>query len=145
MAAGGLAESVLGATLADFTVARARIANDIIRSPLLPSVSGPRIIRLKAECLQPFGSFKIRCAANALAALEATRDLKGGVATASAGNFAQGLGLAARRRGIPLTVHVPDSAASVKLDAIRCLGATVVPHSFADWWTINEHARDRRG
>jgi threonine dehydratase len=130
-----LADSVFGASLEDFRAARERIAGDIIRSPLLPVSQATRSLRLKAECLQPLGSFKIRAAANALSVLD-TRELERGVATASAGNFAQGLALAARRRGIPLTVHAPDNAASVKLEAIRNLGAAVVPHPFNDWWEI---------
>lgn len=130
-----LADAVFGASLEDFHAARRRIADDIIRSPLMRAEHGDRALRLKAECLQPLGSFKIRAAANALSTLDA-RQLERGVATASAGNFAQGLGLAARRRGIPLTVHVPDNAASVKIAAIRDLGARVVQHPFNDWWEI---------
>jgi threonine dehydratase len=90
---------------------------------------------LKPENLQPLGSFKARCGANALAAFSA-EDLKAGVATGSAGNFGQGLALAARKRGVALAVHVPESAAEVKLASLRALGATVIRHSFADWWAI---------
>jgi threonine dehydratase len=90
---------------------------------------------LKAECLQPIGSFKIRAATSALHALDPDI-LHRGIATASAGNFAQGLALAAQRRNVVLTVHVPDGAARVKIDAIVALGATIVRHSFTDWWTI---------
>jgi threonine dehydratase len=130
-----LAASVFGASLEDFHAVRRRIASDIIKSPLLPVQNGSQTLRLKAECLQPLGSFKIRAAANALSMLDASQ-LERGVATASAGNFAQGLGLAARRRGVPLTVHVPDNAASVKITAIRDLGAKVVQHPFNEWWEI---------
>lgn len=130
-----LAAVVTAASLADFTAAADRIRSDAIRTPLLPHSHGSRSIRLKAECLQPFGSFKIRCATNALAMLDADATRQG-VATASAGNFAQGLALAAKRRGIALTVHVPDNAAAVKIAAIRSLGATIVPHPFTDWWQI---------
>jgi threonine dehydratase len=130
-----LAAAVRGASLQDFVDVAGRIRGDIIRTPLLPCTSGSRTIRLKAECLQPLGSFKIRPAASVLRAMDADV-LQRGVATASAGNFAQGLGLAAKRRGISLTVHAPDSAAKVKLEAIRGLGARIVMHSFADWWSI---------
>src|SRR2546425_204734 len=30
----------------------------------------------------------------------------------------------------------PESTAKVKLDSIRALGAKIVMHSFADWWSI---------
>lgn len=135
MAADDLAATLLGATLADFEAAAARIAADVVRTPLLPCpcpTGDGRTIRLKCENLQPLGSFKIRSGASAVAALDAPR----AVATASAGNFAQGLALAAGRRGIPVTVHAPDSAPTVKLEAMRRLGARVVSHSFERWWEI---------
>jgi len=131
----GLVAAVRNARLQDFVGVAERIRGDIIRTPLLPCTSGTKTIRLKAECLQPLGSFKIRAAASVLQTMD-PGDLQRGVATASAGNFAQGLGLAARRRGIALTVHAPDSAAKVKLEAIRSLGARVAIHNFADWWSI---------
>jgi threonine dehydratase len=122
--------------LADFEAAALRIAPFVIRSPLLPLYGCEgREIRLKAENLQQLGSFKIRAAYNAL--LETDRDLiAGGIATASAGNFAQGLALAARQQGARLTVHAPDTAARVKCEALARLGATVVSHPFNDWWQI---------
>lgn len=128
-----LAESVFAASSGDFRDAAIRIAADAIRTPLLPhSSDNGRSIRLKCENLQPLGSFKIRSGASAVAMLGNAQP----VTTASAGNFAQGLTLAARRRGIPVTVHAPDTAAEVKLAAMRALGASVVQHSFERWWEI---------
>jgi threonine dehydratase len=133
VAAADLAERVLAATLDDFDEAAARIAGDAMRTPLLPFPSGDgRSIRLKCENLQPLGSFKIRSGASAVAALGNVQ----AVTTASAGNFAQGLTLAARRRSIAVTVHAPDTAAAVKLAAMRELGARVVQHPFERWWEI---------
>lgn len=124
IAAGGLA------------AARQAIANDAIRTPLLPfSAMDGRELRVKAECLQPYGSFKIRAAANVLAD-HLPEELREGVACPSAGNFGQGLAYACSRRGIKLTVHAPDNAAEVKLAAMRGLGAELVVHPFADWWRI---------
>lgn len=132
----GLGSALLKATLADFQAAADRIRSDRIHSPLLPfSKDESREVRLKAECLQPYGSFKIRAAANVLSARPAAA-LAGGVATASAGNFAQGLCYAARSRGVRVTVHVPDTAPQVKLRAIESLGARIVSHPFDDWWRI---------
>jgi threonine dehydratase len=130
-----LSEIVKAAPLSQFIRTGDLIRGDIIRPPLLPYAGAGGRIRLKAECLQPLGSFKIRAAASALQQLDPTL-LARGVATASAGNFAQGLAQAARRRGVALTVHVPDTAARVKVDNLRALGAQVVEHSFADWWQI---------
>lgn len=130
-----LVAAVGNASVASFERAARQIASVAMRSPLLPFASdAARAVRLKAENLQPFGSFKIRCGANAIAELGETSG--GAVATASAGNFAQGLALAARQRGIHVTVHVPETAAGVKLESVRALGAKIVRHSFADWWQI---------
>lgn len=130
-----LTEVLRNTTVADFEQAARRIRDDIIHFPLLVHSKGLRTIRLKLECLQPLGSFKIRGATNAFLAMDKAL-LENGVATASAGNFAQGLGFAAQHYGVDLTVHVPDSAAQVKLDAIRRLGAKIVTHTFAEWWSI---------
>lgn len=135
MTEGTLAQSLLAATAADFREAAAQIAADAFRTPLLPFPAATgRSMRLKCENLQPLGSFKIRSGACAVAALG--DDNTTAIATASAGNFAQGLTLAARRRGIAVSVHAPDTAADVKIAAMRALGATVARHPFARWWEI---------
>ena len=131
-------EQLIGSTGQGFETARTAIRGDVIRTPLLPfggTAGDMRELRLKAECLQPYGSFKIRAASNVLAGLSAD-ELRGGVACASAGNFGQGLAYAASRRSVPLTVHAPATAAEVKLQVMRDLGATVVVHPFDEWWTI---------
>ena len=134
MTDGILARSLFAATLADFGQAARHVAADAVRTPLLAlPVETGRAIRLKCENLQPLGSFKIRSGASAIAMLES---VPAAVATGSAGNFAQGLALAARRRGIRVTVHAPDTAADVKVAAMRELGAQVIRHSFDRWWEI---------
>ncbi len=72
------------------------LAGTVIETPLLRFAGVTAEIWLKPEMLQPLGSFKLRCAANAVAALEPSVD---GIYTASVGNFAQGLAIAAARRG----------------------------------------------
>jgi len=127
---------IAAASLGDFAAAAERVKDHVLRSPLIPfTAAGEKAIRLKAENLQPLGSFKIRAALNVLSGLS-DEALANGVATASAGNFAQGLTLAARLRGIHVTVHVPESAAANKRAAITALGGSVVVHSFDDWWRI---------
>jgi threonine dehydratase len=129
-------EQLIGSRGEGFEAAQTAIRGDVIRTPLLPFQNADgRELRLKAECLQPYGSFKIRAASNLLAGLSPD-ELRGGVACPSAGNFGQGLAYAASRRGVPLTVHAPASAAEVKLQVMRELGATVVVHTFDEWWTI---------
>ncbi len=117
--------------------ARSRIADAAIRSPILrlDAPGAPADIRVKLECLQPIGSFKVRGAANAMALVDPAR-LARGVYTGSAGNMAQGVALAARRLGVPCRVVVPDTAPRTKLDAIARLGATAVPLPFDEWWAV---------
>ena len=81
-------------------------------------------VTLKAECLQRTGSFKVRGASNAIAGLSAGQ-LAAGVCAASAGNHAQAVALAARRRGASAEVFMPASAPLAKVAAVRALGATV--------------------
>jgi threonine dehydratase len=124
-------------TAEDVATARVNIAGHAIRTPLLElgaAVRGTRIF-IKLENLQPLGSFKIRPAVNALKSMDQPR-LRRGVLTASAGNFGQGLALAAREMGVPATVVVPDTAAANKAAALAELGATVIRVPFNDWWTV---------
>jgi threonine dehydratase len=117
--------------------ARERLAGAAIRTPLVRLVAedAPAEIYLKLENLQPIGSFKLRGAGNALALADPS-ELARGVWTASAGNMAQGLAWAARRRGIPCTVVVPESAPATKRAAIARLGAEIVDVSFSDWLEV---------
>ena len=124
-------------TLADLRAAHARAARHAIRTPLVRLPLDGREIWLKLECLQPIGSFKIRGAANAMA-LAPRESLAAGVATASAGNMAQGAAWVARALGVPCTVVAPDHAPAAKLDALARLGARVEKVPFARWWQVME-------
>jgi threonine dehydratase len=112
-------------------ILKARVYDVAIESPL---EEAPRLSRrlgnhvlLKREDLQPVFSFKIRGAYNRIAHLsEATA--KRGVICASAGNHAQGVALAAKHRGIPATVVMPQTTPSIKVQAVIDLGAEVVLH-----------------
>jgi threonine dehydratase len=79
---------------------------------------------MKCENLQKVGAFKFRGATNAVFALtdeEAAR----GVVTHSSGNHAQALALAARLRGIPAYIVMPDNAPQVKKDAVAGYGGRI--------------------
>jgi threonine dehydratase len=78
---------------------------------------------LKAENLQRTGSFKLRGALAKIASLGP--DWRRGVTTGSAGNHAQAVAYAARARGIPCEVFMPEGAPSAKIDAATALGAVV--------------------
>ena len=120
--------------LSEIEAARERLAGTVVRTPLvrLEVDDAPAEIYLKLENLQPIGSFKLRGAGNALALAE-PEELERGVWTASAGNMAQGVAWWARRRGIPCTVVLPDTAPQAKIEAIRRLGAEMIPVSYEEW------------
>jgi len=103
-------KSVEAIPFEEITAAAARLAGEIVRTPLVRlQVDAPASIWLKLENLQPIGSFKVRGAGNAMALL-GPEGLAGGVYTASAGNMAQGVAWNARRLGVPCAVVVPDHA-----------------------------------
>jgi threonine dehydratase len=120
----------------EIAAARRRIDGTALRTPLAKSDGTD--LWLKLECLQPYGSYNIRGATNALTAHMARGEALRGVVSASAGNFGQAIAAAARRIDRPVVIHVPDNAAAVKVAALERLGATVHRHSFDDWWTIME-------
>lgn len=123
--------------IGEFRAAAAAMAGVVFRTPLIPLTNGPtdRKVWLKPENLQPRGSFKIRCSFNAVRSIPAER-LARGVATASAGNFGQGLTMFARQRGSDVLVYVPDNAARTKLDALCSLGAELKVVTPGAWWDI---------
>ncbi len=82
-------------------------------------------IYLKREDLHPIFSFKIRGAYNKMANLTSA-ELAKGVIASSAGNHAQGVALAANRLGCEALIVMPQTAPSLKIDAVRRLGAEVV-------------------
>jgi threonine dehydratase len=133
-----LTSSVLSLpSAAQVLAARDNIRPFALRTPLVrlnADLPGADIF-LKLENLQPWGSFKIRAAVNALKTMDAA-SLQRGVLTASAGNFGQGLSFAARAMGVPATVVVPSAAAETKVGALLELGAKVIRRSFDEWWTV---------
>jgi threonine dehydratase len=112
-------------------ILKARVYDVAIESPLEPA---PRLSRrldnnvlFKREDLQPVFSFKVRGAYNKIAHLSETIARRG-VICASAGNHAQGVALAARRRGIPATIVMPQTTPQIKVQAVIDFGAEVVLH-----------------
>lgn len=84
-------------------------------------------VRLKREDMQSVFSFKIRGAYNKMAELSEA-DQARGVITASAGNHAQGVALAARELGIKALIVMGRNTPSIKVEAVKDLGAKVVLH-----------------
>jgi threonine dehydratase len=81
-------------------------------------------IYLKREDLTPVFSFKLRGAYNRITALDPA-ELARGVIAASAGNHAQGVAFAARRLGIACRIVMPRTTPSIKVAAVRRLGAQI--------------------
>src|SRR5882757_111278 len=113
-------------------ILKARVYDVAIKSPLDPA---PRLsqrlqnnVLLKREDLQPtVFSFKLRGAYNRIAHLADTAAQRG-VICASAGNHAQGVALAARRRQIPAVIVMPLTTPNIKVRAVAALGGEVILH-----------------
>ena len=135
-------EPVRPIQLSEIQEARKRIAQTIVRTPLIRLELGPDFpdIRLKLENLQPINAYKLRGAANAVALLSES-ERKRGVWTISAGNAGQGVAYAARQAGVPCAVVVIETAPKSKLERMRALGAKLfpVPYEVA-WKTLEERA-----
>jgi threonine dehydratase len=114
-------------TLEHIRQAETDIAGVAVHTPLLPQLWGApdRRLYLKPESLQVVGSFKIRGAFHAIAAL--TPEVRArGVITHSSGNHGQAVAYSAARFGVPAVVVMPDVAPAVKIEAVRRLGGEVV-------------------
>jgi threonine dehydratase len=116
-------------SLADVEAARDRVSSVARRTPLEYSHSFSRMtdaeVYPKLENFQRTGSFKIRGATNRIATLsEAEKDA--GVITASAGNHAQGVALAATREGVDAKIVMPEHAPIGKVEATEGYGGEVV-------------------
>jgi threonine dehydratase len=123
-------------------ILRARVYDVAIESPLERALRLSRRlgneVLLKREDLQPVFSFKLRGAYNKIAQLSDHVAARG-VICASAGNHAQGVALAASRRGIPAVIVMPVTTPQIKVQAVADLSGEVVLHG-DDYDTAYEHA-----
>ncbi|MDI3327160.1 MAG: threonine ammonia-lyase [Alicyclobacillaceae bacterium] len=115
-------------TLEDVQEAARRLETVIHHFPLQRSQTFSRLcnnqVYLKLENLQKTGAFKIRGAYNKIASLTPEARSKG-IFSASAGNHAQGVALAASRFGAPCTIVMPEGAPEAKITATRGYGSRV--------------------
>ncbi len=129
-------------TYDDVVVARERIEGEIRRTPIEHSRTfserSGADVRCKLELFQRTGAFKLRGATNRIATMD-DDERAAGVVTASAGNHAQGVALAASRAGVDATVVMPEHAPISKIEATEGYGADVVLHG-ADYDAAAEHA-----
>ncbi|PSP79273.1 threonine ammonia-lyase [Halobacteriales archaeon QS_4_69_225] len=129
---------------ADVVAARDRVARTARETPLdhsntFSTWTGADV-HLKLENFQRTGSFKIRGATNRIAQLSDDRRADG-VVTASAGNHAQGVALAASRIGVDATIVMPEHAPISKVKATDNYGGEVVLHG-ADYDAAAERAHE---
>lgn len=94
----------------------------LIYSYFLSDFTGANVY-LKLENLQRTGSFKMRGSYNKLFQFEGANQK---FITASAGNHAQGVALAAKLLGLKATVVMPETASLVKILAVQNYGAEVI-------------------
>ncbi len=115
-------------TLNDILQAAERIKPYAHRTPVLTNESlNQRVgvqVYLKCENFQKVGAFKFRGACNAVFSLTDEEAVRG-VATHSSGNHAQALALAARMRGVPAYIVMPENAPQVKKDAVAGYGGQI--------------------
>ena len=129
--------------LEDVLAARDRVTETARDTPLVYSHTFSEMtgadVHVKQEMLQRTGAFKIRGATNRIATLP-EKKLENGVVTASAGNHAQGVALAATRMGVDSKVVMPENAPISKVEATRGYGAEVVLQG-ANYDAAADHAR----
>ncbi|NPV87000.1 MAG: pyridoxal-phosphate dependent enzyme [Anaerolineae bacterium] len=115
-------------TIEDVLRAAVRIRPYIHHTPVMTCESLNRQVGaqvfLKCENLQKVGAFKFRGACNVVFALSGEQAQRG-VATHSSGNHAQALSLAARLRGIPAYIVMPENAPAVKKAAVAGYGGQI--------------------
>ena len=115
-------------------IRNAKVYDVALRSALEPAVNLSarlnNVILMKREDLQPVFPFKLRGAYNKIAGLNPD-ELARGVICSSAGNHAQGVALAAKRRDIRAIIVMPVTTPKIKTDAVRALGGEVVLHGDA--------------
>ncbi|HIG33862.1 MAG TPA: pyridoxal-phosphate dependent enzyme [Candidatus Poseidoniales archaeon] len=95
----------------------------VVNSPEIDEMAG-RSVFMKCENLQLVGAFKFRGATNAVKMLG--EDAALGLCTHSSGNHGQAVALAAKQRGVPAYIVMPNTAPKVKVNGVRSHGAEVV-------------------
>jgi threonine dehydratase/serine racemase len=137
-------------TIDDIRAAAARIAGRAQRTPMLTcsgldELAGAQLF-FKCENLQKAGAFKFRGACNAVLSLSDDQAACG-VVTHSSGNHAAALALAAKLRGIPAHIVMPDSAPAAKRRAVEAYGGriTFCKPTLADRMAVAERVLHETG
>lgn len=131
-------------SLSDIEAARDRVSDVALRTALESQRTFSKMtgadVQLKFENTQRTGSFKIRGATNRIRKLS-DREREAGVITASAGNHAQGVALAAKRSDVDALIVMPEFAPISKVNATRSYGAEIELHG-EDYADAQERAHE---
>lgn len=124
--------------------ARARIQGHVCRTPLrlapaLSELVGVEV-RLKLDCMQDTGAFKIRGAMNSLLSLDPTQAERG-VICVSTGNHGRAVAYGAKKLGIPAIIGITPHVPPIKVRAMESLGADV--RILGDDQEAAQHAADQ--
>ncbi len=116
-------------TLDHIRAAHTRVSGSIVRTPTLHSrtlshITGAEIY-LKFENLQFTAAYKERGALNFLSQMDAEARARGVIA-ASAGNHAQGLAYHGTRLGVPVTIVMPKTTPTIKVQQTEANGGKVI-------------------
>ena len=117
------------ASIKDVRAAAERIKGIGNRTPIrtceaLDELAGRKLF-FKCENFQKIGAFKLRGGWNAISILS-EEQARNGVCTHSSGNHAQAVAFAAKKRGIPAYIVMPNNVTEVKLEAVKGYGANVI-------------------
>jgi len=112
-------------------ILEANVYDVAVESPLSPAPFlterlGNTVL-IKREDEQPVYSFKCRGAYNCISK-KTPEQLSKGIVTASAGNHAQGVALAAQKLGIKATIVMPRTTPEIKVASVRARGGKAVLH-----------------
>lgn len=118
-------------TLKDFEDAYEKVQEIVLPTKLIKSdyfsdQTGNQVY-LKPENMQLTGAYKIRGAYYKISTLT-EEEKKKGLITASAGNHAQGVALAAARQGVKAVIVMPTTTPLLKVNRTKDLGAKVILH-----------------
>jgi threonine dehydratase len=137
-------------TIHDIRAAAQRIAGQAHRTPVmtcrgLDELTGAQLF-CKCENFQKAGAFKFRGACNAVLSLSDQQAARG-VVTHSSGNHAAALALAARLRGVPAYIVMPENAPAAKRRAVEASGGqiTVCKPTLADRQAVAERILQQTG
>jgi len=110
-------------------ILKAKVYEVAVETPLdeMPRLSKRlnNTLLLKREDLQPVFSFKIRGAYNRMAQLSIEQKQLG-VVSASAGNHAQGVALAAKKMAVSALIVMPTTTPAIKVESVKALGAETI-------------------